>query len=306
MMVKALAALTFVLAIAFAQDADHVPTFRSDVALVKVDVQATTPAGLNIGNLHQSDFIVYDEGQPQQILHFGSEEEPMSMLLLLDVSASMTKSLSAMAMVTRDALARLHPGDKVAVMVFSERTKLVQPYTDDYAKVREQIVDNMYKRMTGEGTVLNESIIQAADYVKEAAPKGRKAIVVLTDNQSLRFGASDQDVVRAADAAGATLNAILVGAPQPAIRPARYSNPNATAPDVHAFARQTGGEAMEVADVADSFKRIVERIRTRYTLDYAPPAADPGAYRRIRVDLTPEARRRYPAAVIQARTGYYK
>jgi VWFA-related protein len=290
-----------------AQDADHVPTFRSDVALVKVDVQASTPAGLNLGNLHQSDFIVYDEGQPQDILHFASEEEPMSMLLLLDVSASMTRSLSAMATVTREALSRLHPGDKVALMIFSERTKLLLPYTDDFGKVREQIVDNMYKRTTGEGTVLNEAIIEAANYVKENAPKGRKAIVVVTDNQSLRFNASDDAVARSADAAGATINAILVGAPsQPAIRPARYTNPISTAPDVHAFARQTGGEAMDAADAGESFKRIVERIRTRYTLDYAPPAAEAGAYRHIRVDLTPAARKVYPDAVIQARTGYYK
>lgn len=305
-MVKALAAVALLSAVASGQDPDHIPTFRSDVALVKVDVQANTPSGLNIGDLHQSDFVVYDEGQPQEILHFGSEEEPMSMMLLLDVSASMTKSLSAMASVTREALSRLHPGDKVALMIFSERTRLVEPYTDDFGKIREQIVDNMYKRTTGEGTVLNESIIQAAKYVRDNAPKGRKAIVIVTDNQSLRFNASDQDVVRAADIAGATLNAILVGAPQQPIRPARYTNPNATPPDVHAFARQTGGEAMDAADAADSFKRIVERIRTRYTLDYAPPAAETGAYRRIRVDLSPSARRRYPDAVIQARTGYYK
>ena len=306
MMVKAAAYLMFMAALAFAQDAGSVPTFRSDVSLVKVDVQVTTDTGMNIGDLQQGDFVVYDEAQREQVLHFGSEHEPMSMLLLLDVSASMTKSLSAIASVTRQALSQLHPGDKVALMVFSERTKLVEPYTTDFARIREQIVDSIYKRMTGEGTVLNESILEAAGYAKANAPAGRKAIVVVTDNQSLRFGASDEDVLRAVDTTGATLNAILVGAPQQPIRQARYANPSVTTPDVHAFARRTGGEAMDSSDVGASFQRIVERIRTRYTLDYAPPASESGAYRHIRVELSPEARQKYPGAIVQARTGYYK
>jgi VWFA-related protein len=303
---KAAFAVLVLSAYALAQDADHIPTFRSDVALVKVDVQATTASGVNIDDLGQKDFVVYDENQAQEVLHFGSEQEPMSILLLLDVSASMTRSLSAMASATREALAQLHSGDQVALMMFSEQTRLVQPYTDDYRRIREQIVDNMYKRMTGEGTVVNEAIIQAANYVKANAPKGRKAIVVVTDNQSVRSGASDEDVARVVDAAGATMNAILVGAPQQTFRAVRYGRPAPTQPDVNAFARQTGGEAMNSTDVASAFKRIVERIRTRYTLEYSPPAGDAGSFRRIRVDLSPDARQRYPDAVIQARTGYYK
>src|SRR3982751_5552474 len=128
MMVKAAVCLVVLGAFALAQDADSVPTFRSDVSLVKVDVQVSTASGMNIGDLRQDDFVIYDEGERESVLHFGSEQEPMSMLLLLDVSASMTKSLSAMASATRQALSRLHPGDKVALVVFSERTKLVEPY----------------------------------------------------------------------------------------------------------------------------------------------------------------------------------
>jgi hypothetical protein len=52
--------------------------------------------------------------------------------------------------------------------------------------------------------------------------------------------------------------------------------------------------------------RIVRQIATRYSFQYAaPPKGQPGAFRRIRVELSPAAQRRYPGAVIQARTGYY-
>ena len=50
---------------------------------------------------------------------------------------------------------------------------------------------------------------------------------------------------------------------------------------------------------------MIERIRFRYTLAYRAPHAVAGTFRRIHVELTPDARRRYPSAVLHARTGYY-
>jgi hypothetical protein len=60
------------------------------------------------------------------------------------------------------------------------------------------------------------------------------------------------------------------------------------------------------SDRADaSFKDMIERIRLRYTLAYHAPESQPGAFRHIAVDLTPQARKWYPAAVIHARRGYW-
>src|SRR4051794_22990932 len=76
----------------FAQE--PVFTFRSEINLVKVDAKVFAADGTTLSGLSQTDLIVFDEDQPQQISHFAAETEKLDLVLLLDVSNSMTRSLS--------------------------------------------------------------------------------------------------------------------------------------------------------------------------------------------------------------------
>src|SRR5688500_17056081 len=78
--------------LAFAQD-DETPLFRTGVSLVKVDVEVQDTRGAGVAGLHPGDFVVYDEGQRQAIADFASESEAVRVLMLLDVSPSMSKYL---------------------------------------------------------------------------------------------------------------------------------------------------------------------------------------------------------------------
>jgi hypothetical protein len=50
---------------------------------------------------------------------------------------------------------------------------------------------------------------------------------------------------------------------------------------------------------------MIERIRMRYSLHYSMPQGSPqGTFRKIEVQLTPEARIRYPRAQLRHRPGY--
>ena len=104
------------------------------------------------------------------------------------------------------------------------------------------------------------------------------------------------------------LNALIVrkGPKPPVVRSTGYTNPDFAPPDVSKIAGRTGGVAVERAgQVGDVFQKIIERIRSRYFVQYTAPAAEAGAFRHIRVELTPDARRRRPEAVVRAREGYY-
>src|SRR5207247_6816499 len=70
------------------KNADSTVTFRSGVSNVRVDAQVVEGQD-GVKDLKQEDFVVYDEKQPQKILYFGRDAEPVSLLLLLDVSGSM-------------------------------------------------------------------------------------------------------------------------------------------------------------------------------------------------------------------------
>jgi VWFA-related protein len=286
--------------------AEQTPVFRASITLVKVDVKATAGAGRNLTDLKREDFVVFDENEPQKISHFGHEFEPLDVLLLLDVSGSMWRSLGEMAATTHAALSQLHEGARVAVMEFAQRAQVMQPFTDDFRSVQTRILDTIYKQTLGRGTLINESLVSAAQYVKTEGATGRRAILIVTDNEGSQYQVKDQDVIRAMDAADAVLYALVVregGRPE---APGRYSNPDiASGTDVFKLAQRTGGEVIDAGNISETFKNIIERIRSRYSLQYPAPAGEAGSFRHIRVELAPAARRKYPDAVIKARTGYY-
>jgi hypothetical protein len=62
---------------------------------------------------------------------------------------------------------------------------------------------------------------------------------------------------------------------------------------------------VEAGRIGNSFPQMIERMRARYSIQYAAPAAPAGTYRHVRVELAPEARGRLRGAAIRARAGYY-
>jgi VWFA-related protein len=282
------------------------PLFRAGVALVKVDAQVTDKNGRAIAGLAQDDFQVFDEGQPQAIAHFGRESEPLDLLLLLDVSGSMRRFLEEMAANARAALAQLHEGDRVGVMFFARRQETKQPLTDAIASAEAAIRDAAKKQDLGAGTTINESVIAAAKYLRGEPQKGRRAVLIVTDNEGLNYQTPDELVLRELYGADAVLNALVSGGGRRKDPLAgRDTNPDFTPPDVFKLAEQTGGEAVESRRAKEAFHAMIDRIRSRYSLQYHAPDAQPGAFRRVRVELTAAARKRYPDAMVKARAGYY-
>jgi hypothetical protein len=144
--------------------------------------------------------------------------------------------------------------------------------------------------------------------MKQQPAKGRRAILIVTDNEGINYKSPNAEVVRALLGADTVLNAIVMrkGPKPPVMRQTGYTNPDLAPPDVYKFSVQTGGDAVDgAANVGEVFQRMVERIRARYFLQYPGPPAEPGVFRHIRVELSAGARARHPGAVLRAREGYY-
>jgi VWFA-related protein len=301
-------ATLFILLSAYgAQDASEAPTFRTGVSDVKVDAQVVEGNKIITG-LTQDAFVITDEGWPRRIVYFGREAEPLSLVLMLDISGSMHRWLQRISSTAREAMGYLRAGDKVAILVFGKRVEVHQDFSDNLAETARQISSAVTDHDVGAGTAINQSVAVAAEYMrKHASAQGRHAILILTDNLSLSYMFPDEEVIKALDAGDTVLNAIVVGRairPDPA-RPGVYRNPDFTPADVFKLAEQTGGEAVRVDETDVSFKDMIERIRTRYSLSYHSPGGEPGSFRHIGVTLTGDAKRRYPLAEVRARHGYY-
>ena len=64
------------------------PAFKSGVAMVPLTVTVTDTTGKYVTGLTGNDFEVFEDGVPQELSFFASEEVPLDIALLLDTSTS--------------------------------------------------------------------------------------------------------------------------------------------------------------------------------------------------------------------------
>jgi VWFA-related protein len=289
------------------QDSEPTATFKTGVSDVRVDVQVTDGNTL-IKDLTKDDFAVTDEGQPQSLVSFSHGDEPVTLILLLDISGSMQKHIDEIAAEARESLEHLRPGDRVAIMVFAKSTAVAQGFSDNLAETARNIGGAVKNWDVGSSTLINSAVMDAAHYMeKHAGRGGRRAILILTDNLSTSYRLTDGQVIRELNKADTVFNAIITGRairPDPP-EPGKPTNPDLTPANVYELAEQTGGEWVKAENAGESFNEMVERIRSRYMLAYHAPEGLPGKFRHITVILGETARKRYPAAALHSRNGYY-
>jgi VWFA-related protein len=189
--------------------ADDEVVFRSDVSLVRVDVQVLDRDNRAITRLRAADFILREEGRPQEIRNFASENMPVDVLLLLDVSASMRPHVERIASAAHEALHVLRNDDRMAIMVFDRSTRLRLPFRSNGGDVERELESLLNQEMFNGGTDITRALLDAANYVGREGRRGaRRAIVILTDDQTER-NRDVEGVSRALTKADAVLSLLL-------------------------------------------------------------------------------------------------
>jgi VWFA-related protein len=190
--------------------ADDPPvTFHSDVSLVRVDVQVLDRDNHAITGLHAEDFVLKEQGKVVEIRNFASENMPLDVLFLLDVSGSMRPHVQRIANAAHDAFRVLGDKDRIGIMVFDRYTRV----RSQFRNVRDGVdreFDNLLRqeRFNG-GTDITRGMLDAADYVrKNARPEARRAIVILTDDET-EFEREDAAVAHALARADAVMSALI-------------------------------------------------------------------------------------------------
>jgi VWFA-related protein len=274
--------------------------FRTELALVKVDAQVTSKSGV-IEGLRREDFAVLDNGKPQNIRYFSQEEEPLDLVLLFDISESMGPSIQKVASSARLAMSELRPGDRVAVMSFNTNVWTEAPFTTDLDSLAARLVQRIRSTRFSGGTYILSAVDKAAKYLLgQPAAHRRRAILIFTDDEG---HGSTSPKVPTKDLWDA--DAVLSGLIIPADRGVTPFALTVSGDDyVEKVAEQTGGETVKADPPGPAFREMLARLRKRYTLYYSMPAVKAGQTRRVTVDLSPQAKRRYPDAIVLARKGY--
>jgi len=270
-------------------------SFKSGVSMVHVDTEVLDKHGAIAHGLKLSDFRVFDEGREQKLVSFSSEEQPLDLILLFDISASMRPNIEKVAAAARQAATHLKQGDRVAILCFNLGVVVATPFVEDMNEVAVG-VEGVLRLRFGGGTAIRHAINTAAERFKKDPFTGRRrAILVITDNVGMP--ANELAVVHNLWDADAVVSGLIVGTGSKFARPERGG-------DVDPLAEKSGGDTVRAKDPGAVFVEMIQRIRSRYSLYYATPEGQAGTFHQIRVELAPEARKRFPEARISARRSY--
>ena len=113
--------------------------FRAGVELVSLTVTATDTTGKYITDLNQDDFDVYEDGAKQQITFFSRSQQPISLALLLDTSASMEERMGIAQEAAIGFARQLHQNDQAEVIDFDSQVRILSPFTGDAAALEKAI-----------------------------------------------------------------------------------------------------------------------------------------------------------------------
>lgn len=280
-------------------------TIRLDVNLVVLDATVKTKDGQIMGDLKKEDFEVREDGIAKKIGLFSRDELPLNVALVLDLSDSIDPFLDPLRDAAATTLAALKPEDEVALFTFSTEAELRTPLTKDKTKIAEQI--SSFK--AGGATNINDGIFVAAEYLLKSAPKGRRVIILISDDVGTDAGGQGtRDIVTETIAADATLyNLKIPGYNSPQTLFAAGMIPGLVS--IRKVMDQTGGEIFDVQNVANLgavFRALMERIKTRYTLGYYTSVnGAEGKPHKLDVRLAPSFGTKGRNYVILSKSGFY-
>lgn len=163
---------------------------KVDTQLVEVPVVVTDRSGRPILNLKKNNFVVYEDGKPQEVLEFSATVAPFEVALLLDTSGSTRADLQLIQRAAENFIASLRPGDRVALIAYNQlrnngESVAVSEVLTGLTSSRSALAGALQKVSTSNGTPYYDSLIEIADKVFGSAPsdefRGRRALVALTD-----------------------------------------------------------------------------------------------------------------------------
>jgi len=175
-----LASLLVLTIAGLARGQDPVETIRieSDLVDLKVSVLGASPS-MAAPLLDQKDFIVLEDGKPQDIVFFAAADAPFDLVLLLDLSGSNSKKLKMIRNSAKRFIDSARPVDRIALVTFTDRPSLYSSFTLDRKKLKK-CIDEMDEAIGG--TNFWDSLNYVLDdMVGQRSGDRRNAIVVMTD-----------------------------------------------------------------------------------------------------------------------------
>jgi len=275
----------------------HTKPMKVQVDMVLVPVTITDPLNRLVTGLDRENFNLFEGKDQQEIKTFSSEDAPVSIGVIFDMSGSMSSKIERAREAVIEFFKTANPQDEFFMIAFSDRPEELSDFTSSVDDIQGRLLYTIPKGRTA----LLDAIYLGVTKMRQAKyPK--KALLIISDggyNHSRYTEGEIRSMVKEAD--------ILIYAigiydhyfptEEERLGPALLSD----------VTELTGGRAFTIDnpnDLADVSTKIGIELRNQYVIGYRPknPAHD-GKWRKIRVKLLPP--KGLPPLKVYAKTGYY-
>jgi Ca-activated chloride channel family protein len=266
------------------------PTFKSGNRTVPVYATVTDAAGRLVPDLVREDFEVWDSGKPVPLTVFENAVQPISVVVMLDTSGSMTMNLDLLKEAATQFAIRLLPADKARIGYFSDRIKIAPP---DFTNNRDELVRILRDDIDyGNPTRLWDATDAGMTALKDL--EGRRVVLVFTDGADTFSERSEGDVLARARDGEFLIYAIGLRS--------QMRGQGVTHPDrgLRKLAEETGGGYFELGrtdELNGTFTRVAAELHSQYVLGFTPTALD-GKLHKLDVIV------KRPGLVARARKSY--
>ncbi len=254
---------------------------RVDVDLVLVPVTVTDLKHAPVMNLNKRDFTLFENNSEEQIQYFGTEDSPISVGVLVDLSGSMKNKIDSVREAVDQFFNTANPEDDYFVVTFADRPHLLADTTQSLATIQSKLAAIEPKG----NTALADAIYLSLKKLHSAKYQ-RKALVIISDGGDNFSRYTLREVKKLALESDAQIYAINICDAFPIFLPAKLSE-LAQEHWLSQVTDTTGGRTIVVdnaAKIPDAASRISLELRSQYVIGYRPTnAAHDGKWRKIRV-----------------------
>lgn len=270
---------------------------RMNADLVLVPVTVTDPMNRLVTGLEKQDFQVYENNGQQRISSFASEDAPVSIGIIFDLSGSMSSKLIRAKESVLQFIKTANPQDEFFVIGFNDRPELIEDFTSS----ADDISARLATVHAGHRTALLDAIYYGVAKMRQARHE-RKALLIISDGGDNRSRFTEGEVrskVRESDVQIYAMGIFDPYAPTPEER----MGPQL----LQTLCEDSGGRMFQVDDVdelSDIAEKISTELRNQYVIGYRPRDMNrDGKWRKLKVKVNPPPG--LPPLTVYARTGYY-
>jgi VWFA-related protein len=262
--------------------------FKLSVQSQLVEIYLTVAKGRHLAaHMTDSDFQITEDGMPVSIDHLDNQDVPLQIVLLFDVSESVSDNLKHIQEAATAFIESLKLHDRVTLVLFNSKIRVFHQTTED----RKEILQEIRNAQASGTTKLYGALLLAINYLD--GKSGRKAIVCFTDGEDTSGTSSRTAVMNAAAHFGYPIYMIGAGA---------GLEMESLKMILQDFAEVNSGKAFFIENLRklrEAFEEVAAELHSSYVINYYTKIPPDGKWHEVSIKTIE------PGYEIRSRKGFF-